>query len=134
VPLLVEQALRTAFGNRYRQILENIWKHAIPTYIKLLGNDKTDRFVFEQLEMNLGKCKSQEDIKAFEQGLQKGYSRAMKKHRQRDSIVKIQTAKLRIKAAEKRNQFSEDKGILLDDKPKAPKRREMYRTMRKACT
>jgi HEAT repeat protein len=73
-------------------------------------------------------CDDAEKLRCFEEGLCKGYSKTRKNLGTKETNIRI--AKLRMSISNKRNELSKDQGIILDDKPKPPKRNRMYQQMR----
>jgi hypothetical protein len=109
---------------------------AMPALIDLLNseNEKMRWDVLFAFEHILKNCKSREDVQEFEDKLDDGLFRLRGKHRKIGKIKKVGFffAKLRKKAQGMKNRLSQDKGILLDDKPKPPKKGRMYRIMSRA--
>jgi HEAT repeat protein len=78
----------------------------------------------------LNSCETLQEIQNFETKLQEGYE-LREKVKGKDEFLKVQItiSQLRIAASVKRNELSKDKGILLDDKPKPPKKGTIFRTL-----
>jgi hypothetical protein len=75
---------------------------------------------------------SKEDFQDFEAKLQEGYDRLKRKLKQEDlteTLVKI--AELKYRVTQRKNVLAKDKGIILDDKPKPPKK-GIYQQLRRA--
>jgi HEAT repeat protein len=85
------------------------------------------------ISYQLGRQQTEEDILRFEKIIDEGFVGLQEERLKIDKFLEIEIffASLKIKITKKKNQLSQDKGILLDDKPKPPKR-GMYQRLRRA--
>jgi hypothetical protein len=85
------------------------------------------------LEKLFNKYKKVEEVQKFEDNLIEGLARLKKKCRDKREVKKIKfhVAKWRMKAAEKKNELAGKKDILLPDKPKPPKKGQMFNRLRR---
>jgi hypothetical protein len=86
----------------------------------------------DSLQKILGKSVSIEQVKQFETKLQQGYDALIRecKHGFKLNKAKTKIIEFKIEAAKRINELTKDKGILLDAKPKPPKR-GMYQQARR---
>jgi HEAT repeat protein len=107
-------------------------KEAIPCLIGVLVNGAPEEgsIAAEGLRNVLGQCKSPRALMKFKKELVRSYGNIIKKNKDKGKEFEIRKilAKLIVDAADKKNQLTQDKGILLDDKPKPPKGK-MYRQL-----
>ncbi len=85
------------------------------------------------LEQIVENCKTVEDFEGFEEGIAKG-SVALRREKDRDVRIdaQIEIAKLTRAIAERKDELAPKKDLLLDDKPKPPKKgRGIYHTARR---
>ncbi len=108
---------------------------AVPALIEALKHKES--FVRSPLvwalEEIVEKCETTEDFDKVEKGIDKG-SVALRKEKDRDVRIsaQIELAKLTRKIAERKNELAPKKDLLLDDKPKPPKKGNgVYRALRK---
>jgi HEAT repeat protein len=109
---------------------------AVPALINALLNKNEEmrmkaNIALKYAARSLADC---EKVKEFEEKLQEGYSFLVKgckngKNERMLSEARLQISKLRIAAAQKKDKLARDKGILLTDIPKPPKRGTIYRQM-----
>ena len=107
---------------------------AVPALVELLKEKDyhAPRVALAWLHGILDECKTAESRRIFEKRLEEGYDRLMKMPLEREEILEIRMkyAKLRMELAHKMNELSEDKGIVLDDIPKPPKKGTIYQRLR----
>ena len=119
--------------------LEKIGKIAIPRLIETLRNENVYARVYaaELLEKIAKQCKTIEDLEEAEMLLEKGSVVLRKGRIDRDILIYAQVclAKLTREIAKKKDQLAPKKDLLLDDKPKPPKRgRGVYQTVRRTIS
>jgi hypothetical protein len=106
--------------------------HAVPTLVELLKSNRHREGAVSALNANLEECTFQKKLTEFESKLQEGYSNLVRESGNKpDQSIMFEITKLKMAIAKKRNQLAQDKGILLDDKPKPPKRNKMYQQARR---
>jgi HEAT repeat protein len=109
---------------------------AFPALLGVLYFDSgdVDRFVYRAIKKILKKCNSKDEIQLFEGELVEALSKLDKEYilRSQKQKTEFRIVHLRIKAISKKNELTKDKGILLDDKPKPPKKGRMYQQLRRA--
>jgi hypothetical protein len=115
----------------YPEVILKIGTNAIPFLLESLENNNVKGSTFDVLETMIFRCKNSEEINRITKQLDEAYSRLKGKDKNTEKKVSLQIAKLRIDLAKKRNRLAENKGILLDDKPKLPKRGTMYQQARR---
>jgi len=81
------------------------------------------------LEKSLEECKTSEQLSGFERKFQLGFTELRKKHKSEFQKVAVWLADFQNKIAKKSDSLASDKGILLSDIPKPPKRGTIYRTL-----
>jgi hypothetical protein len=117
------------------ETLVKIGKPAVPALIDALkgGDSRAQKNADRALGKILNNSKTAQELREFETKLQEGYEKLRKRCKERDELpdAQMKISQLRIAASVKRNQLSEDKGILLDYKPKPPKKGGMYQQLRR---
>jgi HEAT repeat protein len=107
---------------------------AVPALIEVLNCEDWNiqtRYI-QALRKILGKCKTIKSLEELESKLQEGYDRLKKTHKKEDLLkAKKLISRFKMAAAKKRNELAEERGILLDDKPKPPRRGKIYSSMGK---
>ena len=110
-------------------------KSAVPALIEALKEeDVYGRAVATKVLVNIvEKCKTTEDLEKVEKGIEQG-SAVLRKGRVDKGIlidVQITIAKLTREIAKKKDELAPKRDLLLDDKPKPPKKgRGVYHTAR----
>jgi hypothetical protein len=102
---------------------------AVPLLVEELENKEKDKYaIVIPLEQALKDCKSAADIREFEDGLKVGVG-VVKKRFGKDRVAEVQFIVLQfmLRAAKKKDELAQDKGILLTDIPKPPKKGGIYR-------
>jgi HEAT repeat protein len=99
--------------------------------------DETDlnvqNFVEGSFEDMLEACKSFDDIQKLENKLNESLKILKKGNKDKGKIMKakFEIAKLKMKIAEKKNELAGKKDILLPDKPKPPKKGQLFKVMQR---
>jgi hypothetical protein len=132
VPALFD-AIALNYGNIWvispaNQALKNIGGASdaseLIDFLKVENSD-VQKWTFRMLENILRSCQSKEDLQDFEDTLSKG----LEKLGRLGKKGKFTVAGLKMIIAEKKNEFAEKKDILLPDKPKPPKKGQMFRRL-----
>ena len=108
---------------------------AVPTLVGALKvEDVLVRMtVAGALERMIEKCKTTEELQEIDAGIAKGFV-ALRKEKDRDVRIntQIELARLTRKITEKKDELAPKRDLLLDDKPKPPKKgRGTYQALRK---
>jgi hypothetical protein len=89
------------------------------------------------LERIIGNCDSAKKLSVVEKRMIKGFANLIEKHSDTANelqFFKMKFAQLRNSIAKRRDALAVDRGILLDDKPKPPKRNQgTYRALARSC-
>jgi hypothetical protein len=108
------------------QALKIIGFPAVPTLIETLNEKSSElrKNSAQILVAILTQCKSSGEVCEFETQFQEGYERLVGKHRDTRKLAlgKIEICKIKIAIAIRKNKLSKGQGVLLEDKPKLPKR------------
>jgi len=109
---------------------------AVPALINALLNTNEETRMKASVALRYATRSLADDAKVreFEEKLQEGYlslgkGRKNGKNERMLSEARLQISKLKIAAAKKKNELAQDKGILLTEIPKPPKRGTIYRAM-----
>jgi len=110
-------------------------KKAVSALIKALKDKDGEVLLYVNLALeNIAeKCETLEELEKVERDIDNGLARLKKKHVDRRELidVHIKIAKLTRKIAKKKDEITTKRDLLLDDKPKPPKKgRGVYRTAR----
>ena len=108
---------------------------AVAALIEALKDEAVQKHVDEALEIEkiVEKCKTIEDFEEIEGGIDKGSTALRKGRVDKIMLIKaqIKLAKLTRKITERKNELASKKDLLLDDKPKYPKKGgKVYRTIK----
>ncbi len=137
VPSLVK-SLKDKFWEVRKYVVQALGEigdaSAVPHLIEVLGD--RNKYVREYgalaLKEIVGRCKTIENFEEVEKGIEKG-SVALRKGRPDKTMLitlQIKIAKLTSEIAKKKDELAPTKDLLLDDKPKPPKKgRGVYRTL-----
>jgi len=116
------------------RIIGEIGDHSVSSSLVMMLMDKTPG-VRERVKATFGyildKCDNCQQLDEFQKELNNVFKNLTKKSHDREAIRDVgnMISSLIIKIAQKRNPLLEDKGILLSDIPKPPKRGTIYRTL-----
>jgi HEAT repeat protein len=109
--------------------LSSIGIPAVPALIDSLKNEFLAKQTFYILNVIVSKCESRDKLVELKDIFEDAYE-SMMKNDKRDLIqIGYKIALLKKKIAQKHNELSKDKEILLDDKPKPPKKGTLYRKL-----
>jgi HEAT repeat protein len=110
---------------------------AVPALVEALKYNDEVKFwevkkAAQALENILGACKTNKEVLEFESKLQEGYGKLRKMQSKGDltNTCKV-VAELKTTAAKRKSELADDKGILLSNIPKPPKRGKIYSSIRK---
>jgi len=110
---------------------------AVPALVKVFGDKVADaRLAAAEALGKFGnivkKYETMAEINEFETYLQEGLNQA-KLHLKKNEIAELEivVSKLRIAATKKKDELAQDKGILLTDIPKPPKKGTIYQSLRR---
>jgi len=111
---------------------------AILSLVGMLANKENAVRVdsHEALVRIIDKCESAKKLKVVEKRLVRGFASLLEKHTKANEtqFFHMKFAQLMNAIAKQRDMLAVDKGILLDDKPKPPKRKQgMYRVLARSC-
>jgi hypothetical protein len=117
--------IQTSLSRPYNIIggaLISIGNASIPALVEAFfdGKDVLKSYANEVSIKILLKCETKEQVKDFEAKLYEGMARL--KRKSRNDPIPMEIAKLKQGVTRRKNQLSKDKGILLDAKPKPPKK------------
>ena len=138
VPALIEAIMDEDWYVREQAVegVENIGKPAVPALIEALRNERSivQEFAAGNLRWIAEKCETMEELGKIEKQLEE-YLVVLKKERpDKTTLINAQMtiAKLTRIIAKKKNKLAPKKDLLLDDKPKPPKKgRGVYQVSRK---
>jgi HEAT repeat protein len=103
----------------------------VPLLIDALKDNSMRLEISLALEKICMECTTMESISRMEIKALEGINDLRKGLMKRDFLeIGFEIAKLKMAIAKKKNELSKDKGILLDDKPKPPRRNKMYQRLR----
>lgn len=111
-------------------VLSSIGISAVPALIDSLKNEFLTKQSFYILNVIISKCELRDGLVELEDIFEDAYESMMKNDKGNLIHIGYKIALLKKKIAQKKNSVSKDKGILLDDKPKPPKR-GMYQQLRR---
>jgi len=103
---------------------------AVQPLIERLGRIECAELVAREIII---RCKTTQHLEDFEIGLQKGYDNLKKSAKTSELLFRIQIriSRLMTEVAKKRDELAQDKGILLTDTPKPPKKGGVYQQIRR---
>jgi hypothetical protein len=95
------------------------------------ADERKKRAILFMLHSMFEKCYSKKKVNNFEQLIHNTCTSLLRETSNINTSILYQLSTLRLKAIRKKNEFSKDKGVLLDDKPKAPKKGRIYQQSRR---
>jgi HEAT repeat protein len=114
-------------------VLLSLGASAVPEIVRALKNDNGEvrRSAIGTISRFYLKSIKEKKVKEMDLKVKQGLMKLSDRYKKQDlHEVKIQIAELRIMIADLQNELSKDKGILLDDKPKPPKKGRIYQQSR----
>jgi hypothetical protein len=136
VPVLIDALKDTEMvvPENAARALVNIGRPAVLALVVALKNESTviQHHATVSLKKILANCKGIDYVREFEDRLTEGFDE-LKKDQSKREIRKLEFdfAKWKMIAANKKNEFAGKKDILLPDKPKPPKKGQMFHRIRR---
>jgi HEAT repeat protein len=112
-------------------VLSSIGIPAVPALIDSLKNEFLTKQSFYILNVIVSKCKSRDELIKLEDIFGDACESMVEKNKSNLINIGYKIALLKKKIAQRKNSISRDQGILLDDKPKPPKKGRMYHSARR---